>query len=128
MILIIGGVYQGQRELAEKKYKVGKEDIYSFPKNMEAMDMEGIKKAIILDGLENFVEACCRNNEDPIEKLKEFNLEKKIIIALDMSQGIVPIDKFERKLREMNGRTLIWLGERAKEVIRVFCGIEWKLK
>lgn len=128
MILIIGGAYQGQKEWAEKKYNIGEGDIYSFPKNTVALNKEAMEKARMLNGLENFVEACCKRNEEPIERLKEFKLEEKIIVALDMSQGVVPIDKHERKLREMNGRTLIWLGEKAEEVERVFCGIGQKLK
>ena len=46
----------------------------------------------------------------------------------DTSQGVVPIDKDVRAFREMNGRLMLYLADKAEHVVRVFCGIGKALK
>lgn len=55
-------------------------------------------------------------------------LQDKIVIARDISQGIVPIDSVQRAWREASGRAMMYLAGEAEEVYRVFCGLSEKLK
>lgn len=45
------------------------------------------------------------------------------IICDEVGSGIVPMDKFERRYRELTGRTLCELVKRSRKVHRVFSGI-----
>lgn len=53
---------------------------------------------------------------------------ERILIACDISQGLVPMDPQERAYREMMGRTLVYLAGEARCVHRVFCGLGQRLK
>ena len=55
-------------------------------------------------------------------------LSDRIIIASDVSQGIVPMDPTERAFREMMGRTMLYLAAEADQVYRVFCGLGQQIK
>nr|WP_205606416.1 bifunctional adenosylcobinamide kinase/adenosylcobinamide-phosphate guanylyltransferase [Clostridium butyricum] len=66
---------------------------------------------------------------DDEEKVKE-NIKKMIkenrkavIISNEIGYGIVPIDKFERRYRELTGRICCEIAKESKEVHRVICGI-----
>jgi adenosyl cobinamide kinase/adenosyl cobinamide phosphate guanylyltransferase len=56
------------------------------------------------------------------------DLTDKILIASDVSQGLVPMDPLDRAYREMMGRTLLYLASEAEQVHRVFCGLGQRLK
>lgn len=126
MTLIFGGAYQGKLDYACKNYGIAEKDVYHC--DMETMVINFDKKIIAY--LDRFVLACIKEGvnakeclEDNIDKLKD-----KIIICDDISQGVVPVDPTERAWREMTGRCMIYLGQQAEEVIRVFCGIGNKVK
>nr|WP_207744841.1 bifunctional adenosylcobinamide kinase/adenosylcobinamide-phosphate guanylyltransferase [Clostridium butyricum] len=66
---------------------------------------------------------------DDEEKVKE-NIKrmikenrKAVIISNEIGYGIVPIDKFERRYRELTGRICCEVAKESKEVHRVICGI-----
>ena len=40
----------------------------------------------------------------------------------------MPVDSFERKYRDVNGRVNCFLAENAEQVIRVICGIGKRIK
>lgn len=124
MILIFGGAYQGKLEYAIKQFGINEDDIFSCTD--EKIDFS---KTVITD-LEKFTLACVEAELDPIKELKSHRneLEDKILIASDVSQGIVPMDKTQRAWREINGRALIYLAGESEQVIRVFCGIGQKIK
>ncbi len=48
---------------------------------------------------------------------------KAVIISNEIGYGIVPIDKFERRYRELTGRICCEIAKESKEVHRVICGI-----
>lgn len=126
MILIFGGAYQGKEEYALCNYDIEKKDIYYLTETTEEFDFSN--KAFY--GLEEWVFGCVKSGieaKDYIEANLE-NFKDKIIIATDISQGIVPMEKEERAWREMMGRTLMYLGKKSDEVVRIFCGIGQKIK
>lgn len=59
------------------------------------------------------------------EKIKKMIKEnrKAVIISNEIGYGIVPIDKFERRYRELTGRICCEIVKGSKEVHRVICGI-----
>ena len=123
MILIYGGAYQGKLEYAKNNY-----DIKNVSECSDGADPDFSCDAI--HGLDEFVLECVRSGRDATEYFREHEpeLQDTVIIANDISSGIVPMDKDVRAAREMNGRLLIYLASRADEVIRVFCGIGKKIK
>lgn len=123
MDFIFGGVYQGKLEYAMKRFDLGEGDIYSCDKEAENPEIDFSKKVIYK--LEEFTLACVRKGIEAKDYLKEnqVNLEDKIIICADISQGVVPIDKEVRAWREMNGRAMIYLTSQASNVTRIFCGL-----
>lgn len=126
MILIFGGAYQGKLQYALDTYNLSSRDVHSCEE--ETMVINFDKRVIY--GLEKFVWACLKEDINPVECL-EANIEKledKIIICCDNSSGVVPMDKLERAWREMNGRSMMYLAERADAVTRVFCGLGEQVK
>lgn len=55
-------------------------------------------------------------------------LEDQVIICTDVSQGIVPMERELRDMREMTGRAMVWLAKEADCVVRVFCGLGQEIK
>ncbi len=131
MILIIGGAYQGKLDYAKEKFGLKDEDIFDCAKANDGNDWPSIDlKAKVLNHFERYILACTREGieasshvEASLEQLKD-----KIILADDITQGVVPMDKLERAWREETGRSLVILGKEAEKVIRVFCGIPQEIK
>ena len=84
----------------------------------------------ILYGLEHFVFGCAKSGMEAKDILidNRQKLSDRIIIASDVSQGIVPMDPTERAFREMMGRTMLYLAAEADQVYRVFCGLGQQIK
>ena len=125
MILIFGGAYQGKLEYAKEHWNFSDDDVFFCEENL-TIDLS--KKVIC--GLEKFVYACVCKGVETKDDLAEYDvpLDDKILIADDISQGVVPIEPDRRAWRESVGRTLLWLGKNADEVHRVFCGLGQRLK
>ena len=120
MILIFGGAYQGKLEYAKEHWNFSDDDVFFCEENL-TIDLS--KKVIC--GLEKVVYACVCKGVETKDVLAEYDvpLDDKILIADDISQGVVPIEPDRRAWRESVGRTLLWLGKNADEVHRVFCGL-----
>lgn len=126
-ILVIGGACQGKTEWVRT----------TFPeyKNISVEDLltenrEGRTKGFIC--LNQF-HLCMRQwmNEDKnYEEALNFIVSNPswLIIADEVGNGIVPIDKFERKWREETGRALCKIAKEADVVYRIYCGIPEKIK
>ncbi len=108
MRLVIGGAYQGKKDFVSENF--ANADVFE---DMHLFALDLIKKDI--DVQEYF-----KTN------IKDF--ENKTIICDDISCGLVPIDKTERKWREDLGRTLVFITKNCDEVYRVFAGIGTRLK
>lgn len=125
MILIFGGAYQGKLEYALHNFQIKENDVFCCGESTEIDPSYSV-----IYGLENFIMGCVKEGKEAKEILVEYEslLKDKIVIMTDISQGIVPMDPAERSWREMAGRTMLYLGERAQTVIRVFCGLGQKIK
>lgn len=130
MILIIGGAYQGKLDYAKEKYGLTDEDIFDCKVNDHSIWPELNMKAKGINHFERFVLACVKEGIEAREYLmaNKDALAGKIILADDISQGVVPMDKTERAWREETGRCLVWLGKQADTVTRIFCGIPQTIK
>lgn len=124
MNLIIGGAYQGKLEYAEEVF--GKQEVFTCSPERAELDFS----KPVLYHLEDFVLACVREGIEAREYLQQHRaeLDGKVIICTDLSQGIVPVETQMRALREMTGRAMVYLAKEADTVTRVFCGLGQKLK
>lgn len=134
MILVIGGYSQGKLEYVKSKYNISDEDIYDFEKS-DDLKLENNLKEIISDKqiVFNNVNYLIKNviedkNIDIIFERLIHNYPNAIIITDEVGNGVVPIDKNERLLRETIGRMQCKMAENANEVIRVVCGIGQRIK
>ena len=124
MNMIVGGAYQGKLEYAKEHFNV--KDVFTCREDLPELDFS--KEAI--DRLEDFALACVKNGLEAKEYLQSHRqeLEDKVVICTDISQGIVPMDPELRALREMTGRAMIYLAKEAETVTRVFCGLGQQIK
>lgn len=131
MILIIGGAYQGKLEYAKETFGLKDEDIFDCAEANDGSDWPSIDlNAKALNHFERYILACTREGIEAVAHVEASLewLEDKIILADDITQGVVPLDKLERVWREETGRSLVLLGKEAEKVIRVFCGISQEIK
>lgn len=121
MIVIIGGAFQGKMDYAKNEFDLKERDVFHCSGEDMVIDFD--KK--VINNLERFTLACVREDIDPKECLEEYidRLKDKIIICDDISQGVVPMDETERAWREATGRCLVYLGQQADRVVRIFCGL-----
>ena len=123
MILVFGGAYQGKTDYAKKE--LGARTV------CDVSDGGGpdFTKQLIT-GLDAFALECVRKGTDPVEyfKARKEQWAGCVLVAADISQGVVPIDPELRAAREANGRLLIYLAKEAEQVHRVFCGIGKRIK
>ena len=105
MKLYIGGAYQGQKELARRE-NPGAEIIPDFH--------------LLLKGFDG----------DPRAFAEDFFSEHSnaVVVADEISCGVVPVDQNERIWREAAGRALCALAQRSESVTRVICGIGVRIK
>ncbi len=131
MKLVIGGRAQGKR-----RYVIGENPdafcifdgrLASKEELKEAMEH---KKTVVIDQLQCWMRECLLQKREAKKEMEQFLAEAEdcIIICDEIGNGIVPMDAFERKYRELTGRMLIELARDAQEVVRVICGIGQKIK
>lgn len=109
MKLYIGGVYQGQDELARAENPGGK----FFPDFHET-----IRRAVLTEGREprEFARHFCQENPDAT------------VIANEVGAGVVPMAQTDRAFREAVGRALCVIAQEAESVTRCVCGIGVQIK
>ena len=120
MILIIGGAYQGKLDYAREQFGLNDEDIFSCGEG----DIDFSKRCIY--GIEEYV----WSHPDALETFREHRaeLENSILICRDLSGGVVPMEKANRDWQKSTGRLCQYLAGEADQVIRIFCGLEQRLK
>ena len=111
MILIIGGSYQGKTEYAGSHY-AGRPQLVHLEQQVRKELQQGKTKEDILTCIFAYID------QNP----------GCVVICDEAGSGIVPLDVFERKYRDVLGEILMKLAARAEEVIRVICGIGQVLK
>lgn len=123
MIFVFGGAYQGKTEYAMKEF--GKESVCDVS---EAGEPDFTKE--IITGLEGFAARLAVVGEAPADwfAARKSQWADCVLIATDISQGVVPVDKELRAAREANGRLMIYLAAEAEQVHRVFCGIGKRIR
>lgn len=124
MILIIGGAYQGKLTYAKAAYNLKDEDIFTC----QGTEIDFSKRCI--RGIQEFSFDCLQAGVDPMEYLKEHReeWEDSILICRDIFCGVVPVGPEIRQWRQITGRLCQYLTGEATEVIRMFCGLEQRLK
>ena len=133
MILIIGGAYQGKLDYAKKEYNLKESDVFvcSAGKSAESGEYPVIdfsKKCV--SSIEEFTFACISAGVEPLDYFVEHEEEwqDSILICEDIFCGVVPLGADLREWRQATGRLCKYLSQQAESVIRVFCGLEQKLK
>lgn len=115
MVFIVGGAYQGKMKYAED----------NFPDYLVINGYQSIVREELKKGLDSFAEL----DKRLLLHISEYgSLNKLVVISDEVGYGVVPVDEFERKFRETNGRINCRLAETSETVIRVVCGIGEKIK
>lgn len=124
MVLIIGGAYQGKLDFAKAVFTLSEKDIFTC----NSAEIDFFKRCI--NSIEEFTLACVQNGTDPTEYFKAHreDWEDSILICEDIFCGVVPMRAEMRAWRQVTGRLCQYLSYEATEVIRIFCGLEQKLK
>ena len=120
MKLIIGGAYQGKLNFAKETFELADADIYTCIPG----EIDFSKRCIY--ALEEFT----WNHPDPKAYFREHREEWEdcILILRDVFCGVVPMDPETRLWRQKTGRLAQYLSKEAKQVSRIFCGLEQRLK
>lgn len=126
MKLIIGGAFQGKSAAAKEMFPgmdwcdgrtCGMEDIFTCGGifHLEAYIRRRLKEPSDMEA------------EVFVNLLEERN-PQAVLVSDEVGCGLVPVDAFDRKYRELTGRVCTCIAERADTVIRVVCGIPTVLK
>lgn len=124
MILITGGVFQGKLDFARERYGLRPEEIFRCTET----DVDFSRRCIC--NLEAYTRACAREGRDSrslFEQAPEA-WKDRILICRDISGGVVPLGADMRAWQRENGSLCQYLAERADRVLRIFCGLEQRLK
>ncbi len=141
MIIYTGGRVQGKTELVLKKYS----DINKRFSGKDYFSLCGFLRGdtgsgrIFIDDMHliirSMMESCCELGDydelldELIGLLTDEKIRDRIIITgCEIGSGVVPMDRFEERWRELNGRCMIRLAEIAEEVYLVNCGLEQRIK
>lgn len=124
MVLIIGGAYQGKRAFARQSFGFGEEEIFTC----DGPELDLTKPCV--DRLELWVRACLENGTDPVQYLeaRRAQWEDSVLICRDIFCGVVPLGGENRAWRQTTGRLCQYLAGQARQVSRLFCGLEHRLK
>jgi adenosyl cobinamide kinase/adenosyl cobinamide phosphate guanylyltransferase len=120
MILIIDGAYQGKLDYARSRFDIAEQDIYTCTTG----EIDFSKRCIYR------VEEFTLGSSDPIGYFKGHKEQWKdsILICQDIFGGVVPRGAEKRAWRQNTGRLCQYLAKEADQVIRIFCGLEQRLK
>lgn len=124
MIFIVGGAYQGKLDFAREALQIPEEEIF----HCSGSEIDFSKRCI--NAIEVFSLACVRKGEDPRDYFTAHReqWQDSILICQDISCGVVPMEREMRQWRDANGRLCQYLSSEAKQVSRIFCGLEQRLK
>lgn len=116
--LVVGGAYQGKTAFAREKFALSDEDIFVCRE-----DSEPDFSKPCLSHYENYIAYCLKKKISPKTDFSDCVAgdQEKVIICDDIFCGVVPVDAFQRKLREETGLALQKIAKKA-ELYRVFCG------
>ena len=134
MIFVIGGVHQGKLDYTLKLTKFNNEDVIDCL-NIGSLKIDEVltDNSPVVYNFNILIKELLKlyDNEDVVkEKINSMlkNNRKLVIISNEIGYGIVPIDKFERRYRELTGRICCQVAKESEEVHRVICGIGTVIK
>ena len=110
MIFVTGPLFAGKREYIQRA--------------LNWTDEEFLEKAV--EDVQDL--AAEADTPEKLQALADVLARKKVVIAVEVGGGVVPLDPEERKNREAAGRLACLLAARAQTVIRVCCGLPQFLK
>ena len=140
MIFIIGGAYQGKLDYAVEKYNLKDTDVFECGDSLSdraSGEMNGAGEAPVIDfskkcinKIQEFTYACVKCGEEPLDYFLEHEAEwqESILICEDIFCGVVPLGADMREWRQATGRLCKYLSQQAESVVRIFCGLEQRLK
>ena len=120
MILIIGGAYQGKLDYARDRFALTEQEIHTCV----AEEIDFSKRCVYK--IEDFT----FGHADPIGYFQANRdlWKDSILICQDIFCGVVPMGAENRSWRQNTGRLCQYLAGEAEQVIRIFCGLEQRLK
>lgn len=120
MILIIGGAYQGKLDYAREQFGISEADIH----NCDSGEIDFSRRCICA------IEEFTFGHNDPIGYFKATKEQwaDSILVCQDIFCGVVPMGAENRSWRQNTGRLCQYLAGEADQVIRIFCGLEQRLK
>ena len=121
-VLLIGGAYQGKRELAKRLFHLADADFACA----ESCTAKQIASAKAVDGLHRYMRRLLAAGES-VDGLADA-LQGKIVLCDEIGCGVVPFEKAQDDWREKTGRLCCDMAERADLVIRVHAGIGQAIK
>lgn len=126
MIFVIGGSYQGKGAYVRDAFGITQDDVFVCTEETREIDFS--KRCIA--HIERFALGCVLRGEEPSDYWRAHigAMQNAIVIADDISCGVVPIDDEMRAWREASGRANNYLTGEAAHVHRVFCGLGQVLK
>lgn len=124
MIFIFGGAHQGMEAYAQAQCHAGR--ILQLTEQDREIDFT----APAIAGLERFVRGCVQRGESASAYFQAHAGEWQgaVLIGMDFSCGVVPMDAQLRLWRDENGRLNNYLSGQAEKVVRMFCGLPQILK
>ena len=124
MTFIFGGVYQGMEDYAREA--CGAQEICILDEETTEIDFS----ARAIGGIERFVLGCVRRGENAVDYFRahEDKWQDAVLIGVDISCGVVPLDAQMRLWRDENGRLNNYLAGKAAHAVRLFCGLPQVIK
>ncbi len=126
MKLVVGGSFQGKTDYAKEMFGL-RHGVWVDGANCSR------KELFFCQGVTHFDEFIRRQMKEgkDVANLAGEIFERNpdiCIIANELGYGIVPVDPFDRKFREEEGRILQKIAAEAEEVHRVICGLGTVIK
>ena len=121
-VLLIGGAYQGKRQLAARLFHLTDDDFACG----ETCTAEEFAAAKAIDGLHRYTRRLLAAGIS-VDNLAE-QLRGKIVLCDEIGCGVVPFEKAQDDWREKTGRLCCDLAEHSDLVIRVHAGIGQAIK
>lgn len=125
MELYVGGSHQGK--LSYVMAKKGMKDVKAFADGAGCSSEEALHKGRI-NRLHLLLRRMDRQEAETFITAFLSEWEDGIVICDEIGMGIVPMEKQDREYRELVGRCLCRLAERAIVMERIICGIGMRIK
>ena len=126
MWLISGGAYQGKLQYALSWNAIPTEQVSEGA----ICSFEELLENPIVNHFHLWIDRMLKEEKDIYPLIDKILVENPdiVIIVNELGCGIVPMDAYDRRYREITGRICCRLAQGAKEVHRVICGIGTVIK